>query len=164
MRPIKFVSNYSPMKSSRVHNFFLDLYDGLVADPEGDQLESESAAHSFICIINKEMGKCYLEEFRVYIYDKFPKHNLIDHIQKTGSKYMFAVIYDALGSCPYNSENIYICVQQIHDKFCKTNEQRQIVINLLRSKLDQEHTKGFSDYLFRAIPDHVLLPYLWGSN
>ena len=151
--PYKYVTNYSPLKIPKVHNLFLDIYQQLISTSTDKKL-------SYIDILNEEMGKCFLEDFRLYIKSKFPKHELNSIIPQTGCRYYLSELYDRAGVCLYNSENVYNVLLKVYENYCKTEDDLQFLTDLIRTKLGTGHASGFSDFLCQSVRDHPLIPYL----
>lgn len=155
--PFRFITNYSFMKTSRVHNLFKDYYEYFVQSEEN--LEKKV---KFVSILTDEIGKCYVEDLRLYIKRKAPDHQLLNYLEQTNSRYFCSSIYDNTGVCPFDSEGIYNAVLKIYQNYCENEKDMIFIIDVFKTKLGPNHAASFSDFLYNCVPSNPLISKLLG--
>lgn len=155
--PVKFITNYSFMKSSRVHNLFVDYYDYFLSE----DMSTEKKIN-FLKILSGEVGKCYVEDLRKYLKRKFPEHQLLSYIEQSNDRYTAGAVYDATGICPFDSEGIYHAVLKIFQNYCENEKDLVFIVDHFKTKLGPSHASSFSDFLFERIPSNPLITRLVG--
>lgn len=157
MAPVRFFTNYSFMKTSRVHNLFKGYFEYFLSEDE----KSENKIR-FVAILTDEIGKCYVEDFRLYIKRKSSEHPLLNFIEQTNTRYLCSAVYDSTGICPFDSEGIYNAVLKIYQNYAQNEKDMDFMVNLFKTKLGPSHANSFSDFLYSCIPNNPLIGKLLG--